>query len=588
MVKKIVILSVILLFCFSSNIFAVTFEYQDIDYDTYFEKIYKDNCENWVKDVVFFRDYSITDENKDCNLRPLYYPRCSLKELLKENKFDYIFVAGNEHFANTEHNGNKYPIIHTITIKKGSYNIFKSDGFYIFDRKNKKKDGFPSETAFMNNFLQTYYIPEFTKDLLTGERDLTVLSRGETGSGGGSLSRLYFKFTNNYAESKIGSRDLDELFSKVKAKKNNFYVLATNIPELMDLQDKDIQKYVPVKPIPIKPIPSGGNGDGDGNSDGGGKNNDLTKINEKIAKLDNLDKLSFLEQIYKKCCEIKDKISNLDILKDILDYLKKILYENQKTNDYLSTLLKSINYENTDNKDNKDNKELIRFLERFKESLLESMSTLDRDDDEPLLFSIREVNQEILNVLHKLCPEDISSVLYDIRDTLHSIHAKISESTSATNQILKVVDSLRPIVSITNGSGSGSGDIALKVIAKGGDFEAILSKLDAILNALENLAGSKEQAQLDLDALKDALQRFVNQDPFGSARHLQDQMKNFDVEKGPKFKSPKVSIGGMEYDLLNLEGCQDFIPIIREMLVATLYISLFVYLVRAFIPRLKI
>ena len=509
-----------------------------------------------VKDPIELKE--LKKQHEDCD----YFVFSAHNDSAVDNLFNSMQVT-NIPLAYKKYYNQELLYFHFFVVKKGTYSITRKNDVFTFTFNDKAK----SEDIL-------FYLPDGSFTKKTDDGTFYVSTDLRPSKDYGQLFRTCTN-ENRYTFSIRITDDFKKSVIKNKCSDDERLFKTENVLYCVYSDNKVLTSKVPS----IDPSPSGGGGSG---GDGGGVPTiDLTKINEKIGKLDkldNLDKLSFLEKIYKECVAIKDKISSLDILKDILDYLKKILYENQKTNDYFSTLMKSLDFDKH-KVDNSNFKELLKFLQKFREDLFQDMANLDRDGDHPDLSAIYDINSSILSKLNDFMP---NGILQNILSAIESLNGNVGGNLGRLN------DSLSFIVRVIGGGGSGG-----SVTGGGGSGDTsnnFISSVTNITNNIKNLAGSEEQAKKDLDDLKDNMQKFVNQEPFGSGREAEEQLKKFKVAK-PGKSIPVYSIEafkGIKIPAMDFGPFLEIIADIRKILVAMLWISLFLYLVRVFIPKLKV
>lgn len=329
---------------------------------------------------------------------------------------------------------------------------------------------------------------------------------------------------------------------------------------------------------------------------------------------------------------VKEVINNQILLSDKLDSYFKILTEN-----YLEKILAELISFHKDFLDfsssalsllqknfNLDLSSLVAkndsIIEKL-DNILLSMSTLDRDDDYPILYSIRSVlqtmleripdmsvlnqylpllqNLEKLNNLDKLFMQDdginkiitaitLNSTEDDVQQTNHylqAISAKLKEYDTFGNSFNNIANSVGDIKLTLD---SNIKDLGNNLVGTTLKLDDLIAKLNELIRLL---LGSQQGLEDSITNMTDAFNNLMNKDIFHASDGLKGEIDNisanFQTGELPKL-SATVIPGEAPMVIFSLDDWIWLIDIIRKLLVAILYLSVFIYFIKFFIPRLKV
>lgn len=331
---------------------------------------------------------------------------------------------------------------------------------------------------------------------------------------------------------------------------------------------------------------------------------------------------------------IKEVINNQVLLSDKLDNYFKILTENYLekilaeliafhkdflnfSNETLSLLKKNFNIDMSGLIVKNDT-----IIEKL-DNILLSMTTLDRDDDYPILYSIRSVlqtmleripdmstlsyylpmlqNLEKLNNLDKLFIQDggIDKIIFAIKQSDRS--DLMSQTNTYLQGIYRVINDIpeSPFGNSVSSIANSIGDIKLTLDSNikdlGDNLVGTSLKLDDLIAKLNELIrlllGSQQGLEDSITNLTDAFNGLMNKDVFHASDNLKGEINNlttnFQTGELPKL-SATVIPGQPPMTIFSLDDWIWLIDIIRKLLVAILYLSVFIYFIRFFVPRLKV
>ena len=210
------------------------------------------------------------------------------------------------------------------------------------------------------------------------------------------------------------------------------------------------------------------------------------------------------------------------------------------------------------------------------DDIINKFRQLDSDDDNPLL-------QKILNVLNSIDTK-IDSILEYIINLLEELIGFRADFNKFANELLRHI---REIITYLK-------KLFNELVNFHNDFNSFVEgwnkKIDEIIDLLKKIWGTEEELKKSMDRLVKSFDKFMEYEPFKVPENVGLALKNvgdFEKKNLPTIKATIVP-GYEPITIFDLKPWLNEIKMIRKLMVAILYISLFFYFVRALVPKLKL